>query len=173
MLVFVTGGARSGKSDFAMSLAEKAGGKPVYIATATPDDAEMAVRIEKHRQVRGDGWRTIEETVNVADAVSTLKGGGYVVVLDCLTLWLTNLLMSEGDGFEVVAEAKTRELAEAFKGFDGTTIVVSNEVGMGIVPENALARRFRDVAGSANRAIAEAADEVYMVVSGIPLKIKA
>jgi adenosylcobinamide kinase/adenosylcobinamide-phosphate guanylyltransferase len=172
MLIFVTGGARSGKSDFAMSLAEKSGKRPVYIATARPGDSEMLERIERHKQARGDGWETIEEPINISEAVSGLSGGERAVVLDCITLWLTNLLMAEGDGLEVVATEKTRELVVALKGLDGTAIVVSGELGMGIVPENALARYFRDVAGNVNRVIAEASDEVYLVVSGIPVKIK-
>jgi len=169
--VFVTGGARSGKSDYAMLLAEKSGGRLVYIATATPGDDEMRERIENHRRSRGMNWKTVEETLDLSGAVSSLDGEGAVVI-DCLTLWLTNLMMQDMETFEDVAVNKARELAEAFRMFKGTAIAVSNEVGLGIVPENALSRRFRDVAGLANRVMAASADEVYWVVSGIPVKIK-
>jgi len=169
--VFITGGARSGKSDYAMSLAEKSRGRLVYIATATPGDDEMRERIENHRRSRGMNWKTIEETLDLSGAVSSL-GGENTVVIDCLTLWLTNLMMQDMETFEDVAVNKARELAEAFRMFKGTAIAVSNEVGLGIVPENALSRRFRDVAGLANRVMAASADEVYWVVSGIPVKIK-
>ncbi len=170
-LIFVTGGARSGKSGFAARLAEEAGGRPIYLATATPDDSEMSARIERHKSERGDGWDTVEEPLEVAAALSGIKANG-ALVLDCITLWLTNLLMEDLEGFESVAVEKASELVRALKDFDGSAIVVSNEVGMGIVPENALARRFRDVAGTVNRMIAEAASEVYLVVSGLPVKIK-
>lgn len=170
-LVFVTGGARSGKSDYAMSLAEKSGQRLVYIATATPGDDEMRERIENHRRSRGVNWNTIEETLDIVGAVSSLDGEGAVVI-DCLTLWLTNLMMQDMEAFESVAANKARELADILRSFKGTAVVVSNEVGMGIVPENALSRRFRDVAGAANKITASAADEVYLVVSGIPVKIK-
>ncbi len=170
-LIFVTGGARSGKSGFAAWLAEGAGGRPTYLATATPDDSEMSARIERHKSERGDGWDTVEEPLEVAEALAGIKANG-ALVLDCITLWLTNLLMEDLEGFEGVAVEKAGELVRALKEFDGTAIVVSNEVGMGIVPENALARRFRDVAGTVNRMLADAASEVYLVVSGLPVKIK-
>jgi len=169
--VFVTGGARSGKSDYAMSLAEKSGGRLVYIATATAGDDEMRERIENHRRSRGMNWKTIEETLDLSGAVSSLGGEGTVVI-DCLTLWLTNLMMQDMEAFEDVAVNKARELADALRTFKGTVVVVSNEVGMGIVPENTLSRRFRDVAGLVNRVMAASADEVYLVVSGIPVRIK-
>lgn len=170
-LVFVTGGARSGKSDYAMSIAEKSGGRLVYIATATPGDDEMRDRIENHKRSRGMNWNTIEETLDLSGAVSSLGGEGAVII-DCLTLWLTNIMMQDMEAFEDVAVNKARELADALRAFKGTAVVVSNEVGLGIVPENALSRRFRDVAGLANRVMAASADEVYLVVSGIPVKIK-
>ncbi len=171
-LIFVTGGTRSGKSDYAMSLAEKAGGRLVYIATASAGDEEMRERIERHRGSRGSGWKTVEETLNLSGIVSSMDGEGASVVIDCLTLWLTNLMMEDMEGFEEIAAGKAGGLAAVLRIFNGTAIVVSNEVGMGIVPENALSRRFRDAAGTANKIIASAADEVYLVVSGIPVKIK-
>jgi adenosylcobinamide kinase/adenosylcobinamide-phosphate guanylyltransferase len=155
-----------------MSVARKTGRRLVYVATATPGDPEMAGRIERHKKARGDGWRTVEEPLNLAEALSGLKGGDGAVVIDCLTLWLSNLMMAGGMDSEDSAGEKALELAGAMKGLGGTVVVVSNEVGMGIVPENALARRFRDAAGTVNRIIAEAADEVYLMVSGMPVKIK-
>ena len=116
--VFVTGGARSGKSDYAMSLAEKAGGRLVYIATATPGDDEMRERIENHRRSRGMNWKTIEETLDLSGAVSSLGGEDATVVIDCLTLWLTNLMMQDMEAFEDVAIYKARELADALRGLD-------------------------------------------------------
>ena len=132
--VFVTGGARSGKSDYAMSLAEKSGGRLVYIATATPGDDEMLERIENHKRSRGMNWKTIEETLDLSGAVSSLGGEGATIVIDCLTLWLTNIMMQDMEAFEDVAINKARELADAIRAFKGTAIVVSNEVGLGIVP---------------------------------------
>lgn len=175
-LVFVTGGARSGKTGFAMSLAEKAynvnGGGLVYLATATAGDAEMEERISRHKDERGAGWRTIEEPIDIAGALVSLGQDRGTVVLDCLTLWLSNLMMADDLGFESVARAKAAELLYMLKDADGTVIVVSNEVGLGIVPDNPVARRFRDVAGWVNRTLAESADEAYLVVAGMPIKIK-
>ncbi len=108
----------------------------------------------------------------LSGAVSSLGGDGVSIVIDCLTLWLTNLMMDDSDGFEETALDRARELANALRAFKGNVVVVSNEVGLGIVPENALSRRFRDAAGLANRVMAASADEVYLVVSGIPVKIK-
>jgi adenosylcobinamide kinase/adenosylcobinamide-phosphate guanylyltransferase len=170
-LIFVTGGARSGKSDFSARLAEADDGKKVYLATATPGDPEMAERIARHKAARGDGWVTIEEPVKLVEAVSGIEPGA-ALVLDCVTLWLTNLLMTCEDGFEECACAMGRELVAALKDISGTAVVVSNEIGLGVVPDNALGRKFRDVAGRVNRIIAEAADEAYLVVSGMPVKIK-
>ncbi|MBI5695309.1 MAG: bifunctional adenosylcobinamide kinase/adenosylcobinamide-phosphate guanylyltransferase [Nitrospirae bacterium] len=171
-LVFVTGGARSGKSDFSMRLAEDSGLAPLYIATATAGDPEMAERIGRHRDARGGAWTTLEEPLDLVGAISGLSGKGHAAVVDCLTLWLTNMMTFSGDGFEDTARVEAGRLAAALRSFDGVSVVVSNEVGLGIVPDNALARRFRDAAGAANRVIAEAADEVYLVVSGIPVRIK-
>lgn len=171
-LVFVTGGARSGKSGFAEGLAVESGLALVYIATATAGDPEMAERIGRHRDSRGDGWLTVEEPLDIAGALDGLSGKGHAVVVDCLTLWLANTMMDFGDDFEVVAREKADRLADALKIFDGVAVVVSNEVGLGIVPDNALARRFRDAAGAVNRIIAAASDEVYLMVSGIPVRIK-
>ncbi|MGA2193353.1 MAG: bifunctional adenosylcobinamide kinase/adenosylcobinamide-phosphate guanylyltransferase [Nitrospirota bacterium] len=170
-LIFITGGARCGKSGFAVTSAEKTGGTLTYIATASPGDPEMAARIERHKMLRGDCWKTVEEQLDLPRVFSEIPAGGTVVV-DCLTLWLTNLIMASGDDFEGVSRDKAQWLAEALKGYDGTVFVVSNEVGMGIVPGNEMARIFRDAAGTVNRIIAGAADEAYLVVAGLPVKLK-
>lgn len=170
--VFVTGGARSGKSGFAVRLAEETGLKLYYIATATAGDPEMEKRIARHRELRDERWSTVEEPLDPAGALSRF-GAGDAAVVDCLTLWTTNLMMKDGGGdFEAATRAKAIELADAVKEFRGTVIVVTNEVGLGIVPENRDARLFRDAAGTVNRLVAEAADEAYLVVSGLPVKIK-
>lgn len=190
-LVFITGGARSGKSSFALKLAEsitppptsprkggriKVGGKRLYIATAEALDNEMAKRIKKHKKERGNNLDTIEEPIKIADVIK--KNKGYdVILLDCLTLWISNLMHKEARGKEQGARGrrtlqKITDLISACKKAKASTIIVSNEVGLGIVPDNPLARQFRDIAGFANQEIADAADEVYFMVSGIPMRIK-
>lgn len=167
---FITGGARSGKSAFAEKLAGGLKGTRAYIATAQAFDAEMAVKIEKHRMDRSAAWDTYEEPLAVAALLEKLGPKYDIVLLDCLTLWLSNS-MAHSDGDEIVL-SHSDELARAIKGFDGVCIVVSNEVGLGIVPDNPLARKFRDFAGMLNQHVARIADEVYFTASGIPIKIK-
>jgi adenosylcobinamide kinase/adenosylcobinamide-phosphate guanylyltransferase len=169
--VFVIGGARSGKSSFAMKLAESSyrNAKRVYIATAKALDSEMAERIDEHKTRRGKGWTTVEEPLQIEKRIRESSGCG-VIVIDCLTLWLTNLLCEGGNDREVLKEAE--RVASACSECGSGVIAVSNEVGLGIVPENPLGRRFRDLAGQTNQFFAEAADEVFLVTAGIPLKIK-
>jgi adenosylcobinamide kinase/adenosylcobinamide-phosphate guanylyltransferase len=169
-LYFITGGARSGKSSFAENLALDRAGKRAYIATAQALDAEMSARIEQHRIKRGDSWDTYEEPLAVAELLRKLADRYQIVLVDCLTLWLSNV-MAHTDGDGAVA-ARSDELVKAAKDFGGLCIIVSNEVGLGIVPDNPLARKFRDFAGLLNQKIAQAADEVYFTASGIPVKIK-
>ncbi len=171
-LVFITGGARSGKSHLAVQLAEKSGGKVAFIATACAGDEEMARRILLHRKSRPGEWTTIEEPIDAASAVGSVRGYD-VVIVDCLTLLLSNL-MFENDGMNEQSDilSKIEEVAEAARSFEGTVMIVSNEVGMGIVPDNELARKFRDLAGRTNQIMAGAADEVYVCFSGIPVQIK-
>jgi adenosylcobinamide kinase/adenosylcobinamide-phosphate guanylyltransferase len=169
-LLFITGGARSGKSSFAERLALDSAGKRAYIATAQALDAEMSARIDQHRKKRGNSWDTYEEPLAVAELLRKLANRYQVVLVDCLTLWLSNVMAhSKGDG-DVAAHSD--ELVRAAKDFSGLCIVVSNEVGLGIVPDNPLARMFRDYAGLLNQKVAQAADEVYFTASGIPVKIK-
>jgi len=167
---FITGGARSGKSSWAEKLANDIIGKRAYIATAQALDAEMAVKIEKHRQDRHAGWDTFEEPDAVEALLKELSGKYDVVLLDCLTLWLSNIMVHSNTDDTVIA--RFGALVDAVKHFDGVCIAVANEVGLGIVPDNPLARRFRDCAGMLNQRMARAADDVYMTVAGIPVRIK-
>jgi adenosylcobinamide kinase/adenosylcobinamide-phosphate guanylyltransferase len=169
-LRLIIGGARSGKSAHAQALAEaeaaRRGGAPVMIATAEALDAEMAERIARHRAERGPAWRTVETSLDVAEALAGL-GGADCAVVDCLTLWLSNLMLAERD-----LETATETLIAAATKAAGEVILVSNEVGMSIVPENALARRFRDEAGRLNRRAAERAEQVTVLFAGLPLQLK-
>jgi adenosylcobinamide kinase/adenosylcobinamide-phosphate guanylyltransferase len=169
-ITFITGGARSGKSAFAESVALDLGTKRAYVATAQALDPEMIARIEGHRRRRGDAWDTFEEPLAVAELVRKLSDRYEVLLLDCLTLWLSNV-MARTESDEDIA-SKVHDLSRSLEEFKGAAVVVSNEVGLGIVPDNALARRFRDLAGTLNQAIATVADEAYLLAAGIPVKIK-
>ncbi len=169
-IIFITGGARSGKSRLAEELANSLGAPLGYIATGAPGDAEMQDRIERHRLRRGPQWRTIEEPLDLAKAVREHDGRFNGMLVDCVTLWLANLLGECGDPRKPLDDVAF--LAAMFPELTTPLIIVSNEVGMGIVPENALARAFRDLAGEANEILAKAADEVYVTFSGLPLKLK-
>jgi adenosylcobinamide kinase/adenosylcobinamide-phosphate guanylyltransferase len=165
--LLVLGGARSGKSRHAQMRAEAEEGALVYIATGQAFDAEMADRIERHQEDRGPRWRTVETPLALAQAIADEARPGQVVLVDCLTLWASNLMLAERD-----IEAETAALIASIDGARGPLILVSNEVGLGIVPDNALARRFRDVAGRINQAVAGAVDEALFIAAGLPLKLK-
>ena len=165
-LTLVLGGARSGKSRYAESLIAATPPPWVYVATAQALDAEMAERIAHHRKRRGDGWHTIEEPHDLQDAIDAAPAGAAVLV-DCLTLWLTNRMLAEAN-----MEVETGRLEAALARRNGLTVLVSNEVGSGIVPDNALARRFADLQGRLNQRIAERAERVVLVVAGLPLTLK-
>lgn len=169
-IIYITGGARSGKSSLAESLAENFGSPLCYLATGEPRDQEMTERIAIHRQRRGSHWQTVEEPLLISRALASADGRYQAILVDCITLWITNLLFHY-DAVEPVLDDVTA-LAESFSILKTPLILVSNEVGMGIVPENALARSFRDLAGRANQILAAAADDVYVTFSGIPLKLK-
>ncbi|WP_119458951.1 bifunctional adenosylcobinamide kinase/adenosylcobinamide-phosphate guanylyltransferase [Rhodospirillaceae bacterium SYSU D60014] len=164
-VTLVLGGARSGKSRFAERLVAAHPGPRVYLATAEAGDAEMAERIRQHLARRGADWATIEAPLDLADAL--VSANGRAVLVDCLTLWLSNLM---GAGRDPAAE--TSRLVAELPQLRGPVVFVSNEVGLGIVPDNALARAFRDAAGRLHQAIAEAADRVYFVAAGLPLALK-
>ena len=166
-VILYIGGARSGKSRLAQTRAESMPNELVYVATAQAGDEEMTERINRHRAERGTRWRTIEVPLKLPQVLAKSEFAGRVLLIDCLTLWLSNLLIAERD----VAAAQ-REMLEALAAVDATVLLVTNEVGMGIVPENALARRFRDEAGRLHQAIAATADEVWLVAAGIALPLK-
>jgi len=168
LITFIIGGARSGKSSFAMSEALKLKGRKAYIASAEALDGEMKERIKKHRKDRGDGWDTYEEPIRISEVLKKIEGQYSVILLDCLTLWLSNLMLSNLD-----MEKEIDLFCSSLFTVHCSLFIVSNEVGMGIVPENEMARRFRDVAGMLNQRVAEIADEVFMVVAGIPVKIRS
>jgi adenosylcobinamide kinase / adenosylcobinamide-phosphate guanylyltransferase len=164
-LTLVLGGARSGKSRYAESLVSATAPPWVYVATAQALDREMRERIAHHRQRRGAGWHTIEEPQSLADVIDAAPPGAMLV--DCLTLWLTNRMLAEAD-----IEAETGSVEAALARRRGLAVLVSNEVGSGIVPDNALARRFSDLQGRLNQRLAARADRVVLVVAGLPLIIK-
>jgi len=166
VVILVTGGVRSGKSHRAEEHARAFPGRPIYIATAEALDAEMSERIATHRARRGSDWIERETPLDLAQALIETDGGGARLV-DCLTLWLSNLLHSDRDwSQEVTHLTNTLSLQRS------PVVMVTNEVGFGIVPDNALARTFRDAAGIMNKAVAAAADMVELVVVGLPMKLK-
>lgn len=163
----VLGGARSGKSRFAQGLAEQQPGRLIYVATAAAHDGEMAERIARHQQDRCARWETVEEQLDLAGVLDRHGREGNVLLVDCLTLWLSNLMLAERD-LGAAAEALVTALARQ----EGHVILVSNEVGSGIVPETPLGRAFRDEAGRLNQTIAAKVDRVALVVAGLPLWLK-
>lgn len=167
MSLLVLGGARSGKSRYAQTRAEALGGEPVYVATAQALDAEMGERIERHQADRGPRWSTVEAPVELAAAIRAEDQADRVLLIDCLTLWTSNLLLADRD-----IVAATDDLVAAIGEAGCPVILVANEVGLGIVPDNALARRFRDEAGRVNQRIAATVDEVMFVAAGLPLRFK-
>lgn len=169
-VIFITGGARSGKSRLAERLVADHGAPLGYVATGAGGDGEMAERIARHRARRGDDWTTVEEPLDLAGALASNDGRFNAVLVDCVTLWLTNLLLAWDDPPRILTEIE--KLTELFPALTTPLVIVSNEVGLGIVPENRLARQFRDLAGEANELIAAAADEVYVTFSGLPLRLK-
>jgi len=168
-VILVTGAARSGKSHYAERRSRELGERRLYIATAEAKDEEMAQRIAEHQNRRGRDWITIEEPLQLADTLTAQTGKIDCALVDCLTLWISNLL-AIGDT-EYVTE-KVAQLIDALLSLDFTVVFVTNEVGWGIVPVNLLARRFRDLSGWTNQRIAEAADEVILMVAGVPVTVK-
>src|SRR5262245_30297500 len=168
-IILVTGGARSGKSKYAEQRAADLGSRKLYVATAEAKDEEMRQRIAEHKKRRGDRWVTVEEPFDLTGALESYRIQIDCALVDCLTIWLSNLLLRGG---ETYVEAKVEELIQTLPVFDFDLIFVSNEVGSGIVPDNPLARQFRDLAGWANQRIAAIAKEVVLMVAGIPMRIK-
>jgi adenosylcobinamide kinase/adenosylcobinamide-phosphate guanylyltransferase len=164
---FVLGGARSGKSSFAARIVAESGLERVLVATATPSDEEMRGRIDRHRADRGDGWRTIEEPLALVDTLTREDKDGRAILVDCLTLWLSNLMFANRD-----IEKETSALADAVRRARTPLVLVSNEVGLGIVPMTPLGRRFRDAQGRLNQMVAAAAPNVALITAGLPLWLK-
>lgn len=165
--LFVIGGARSGKSRYAQTRIEALPGSLAFIATAEPGDAEMAERIARHRADRGPRWTAYEAPLDLPEAIARAQKSADAVLVDCLTLWLSNLMLHEAD-----VEVATTALCDAIQQCRVPLALVANEVGMGIVPMNALARRYRDQAGWLSQRVAEVADEVVLVTAGLPLTLK-
>jgi len=166
-LSLILGGARSGKSRHAEALAARYERLGVYVATAVAGDAEMAARIAQHQSRRGGGWRTIQEPLGLVQCLRREAASDHVVLVDCLTLWLSNVMAADND-----VEAEIQALVSALEGLPGPVILVSNEVGQGIVPINALARRYRDHAGLLHQRLAAIADHVVFVVAGLAQVLK-
>lgn len=175
-LVLVTGGCRSGKSSFALRFVEEHAEKRVFVATSPVFDAETAERVQRHQEERrGRGWQTLEEEIDIARAVASCPRDAGILV-DCLTLWISNVMYRADQDGRLPDEDELANLAGALaaaaRNRPGLTVAVTNEVGLGIVPDNPLARRFRDLAGRVNQTVAAAADEVHFLVSGISMRIK-
>ena len=181
-ITFIIGGSRSGKSSFALQEASRLSGRKAFVATAEALDDEMRDRIEKHKIERGSEWDTFEEPLALAALIRSVTDSHNAIVLDCLTIWLSNLLIRAQlpEDKEQTTEESIEEFIDTLLGLkdrqqlpeEGRLFVVTNEVGMGIVPENKLARQFRDLAGTLHQRLAGIADEVYSVTAGIPMRIK-
>ena len=169
-IIFITGGVRSGKSRFAQEIGEKFPGPRAYLATAQALDDEMKARIERHQQSRSRTWTTLEEPIRIPEVVQKEGKRFGIILLDCLTLWLSNLMMAGWSEKKILAAAD--RLLQSARKASSSYIFVSNEVGMGIVPDNPTARFFRDVGGRIHQRVAREADEVYFLVCGLPQKIK-
>ena len=170
-IVFIIGGCRSGKSKHALQTAEKMpGNRKIYIATCVPQDNEMKQRVARHQKERSQNWVTVEEPLHLPQALLENSPKADVMLVDCLTLWVSNLLMETDD--EEKLEETISQLIDTLKKVTGPIVLVSNEVGTGIVPENRLARQYRDIIGLANQAVAKTAGKVIWMVAGIPVTVK-
>ena len=179
--ILITGGARSGKSRFAQELALRAGKPVLFVATAQAGDEEMRQRIEEHRRSRPAGWDTLEVTRHVGQGILPSIGRAQVVIVDCITLLVSNVLAQCADqgGEDIDASLAEQEVSAEIGGLidgmnrlDAHFIIVTNEVGTGLVPANKMGRLYRDLLGRANQLLAEEADEVYLMVAGLPVRIK-
>ncbi len=179
--ILVTGGARSGKSRFAQELAAKSGESVLFVATAEAGDADMKHRIEEHKRCRPENWQTLEVTTHIGSHIKQKIGGIRLVIVDCITLLVNNIFNQYGCQddeqidtilLEKEVASEIAELLECISQVDASFIIVTNEVGLGLVPANKMGRLYRDLLGKANQLLAERADEVYLMVAGLPLKIK-
>jgi adenosylcobinamide kinase/adenosylcobinamide-phosphate guanylyltransferase len=169
-MILITGGCRSGKSRFALDYANQYFSKKLYLATCEALDEEMAQRIEHHQKMRSPEWQTIEEPIEIVNKIRRYGDEVDVILLDCITLWLSNLLMRRKNDSEIMEEVS--RLIDTMEEKRTSSILVSNEVGLGIVPVDPLSRRFRDLSGMANQKIAEVVNTVILMVSGIPIFLK-
>ncbi|MFH0768350.1 MAG: bifunctional adenosylcobinamide kinase/adenosylcobinamide-phosphate guanylyltransferase [Chloroflexota bacterium] len=179
--LLIIGGARSGKSHFAQELALKSGKPVLFVATAEAGDEEMKQRIEAHRRTRPASWRTLEATTNIGSEIAKKIGGAQVVIVDCITLLVSNILGQYTDQVDENFDAsliekkvinEISEMVECINHTDASFIIVTNDVGMGLVPANKIGRLYRDLLGRANQLLAERVDEVCLMVAGLPVKIK-
>ena len=172
-LTLILGGARSGKSDFAQTLARARGGDDVlFLATAQALDAEMDARIQKHRDARPASWITLEAARGLAQSLHSAPAA-RIVVLDCVTLWVSNVMLADENAATDAMARELNDLLAWYRASECELIVVSNEVGMGLVPDNTLGRAYRDLLGGMNKLLAAAADQVFFIVAGLPMEIKA
>ena len=170
-IIFVIGGCRSGKSTYAMQTAERVPAEQkIFIATCVPQDDEMKRRVARHQKERSQNWVTVEAPLNLPEAIRQNSRSGDVILVDCLTLWVSNLLMETGDESKI--EETISQFINAIEKAAGPIVLVSNEVGTGIVPENALARQYRDIIGRVNQDVAKTAGRVIWMVAGIPVTVK-
>jgi len=169
--ILILGGAKSGKSTLGLHMCDNPGFKHIFIATAEAQDSEMEDRIKRHQSERGEKWMTVEEPLDIVSRISELDKDNTIILIDCLTLWLSNQFMKHGDNHEEIY-SRIKELSECLMETKGIVIAVSNEVGQGIVPENSLARGFRDAAGYMNQRIAAFAKKVVIVFAGLPMILK-
>ncbi|MEJ2657279.1 MAG: bifunctional adenosylcobinamide kinase/adenosylcobinamide-phosphate guanylyltransferase [Desulfobacterales bacterium] len=169
-IILVLGGCRSGKSHHALHLAEQLPGQKIFIATCIPQDKEMEQRVLHHQRQRNATWKTLEVPIFLPEAIDTHGLKGNVLIADCLTLWINNLVMKDENPANI--DTHIQNLIRSLEKSECPVVLVSNEVGCGIVPENELARRFRDITGFSNQKLAECADRVIWMVAGIPVKIK-
>jgi len=173
LITLILGGARSGKSELALRLAQEVPGRKAFVATAQALDAEMAERIERHKQKRGPGWELFEEPLDVGGLLGRIGPQFEVILVDCLTIWIANRLSAQGGGWEEESlKGDLERICEAGRRDELQLLLVGNEVGMGVVPDNALARAFRDWTGRAHQFLAEAAGVVYFCVAGLSMKLK-
>lgn len=172
-ITLILGGARSGKSTFAEKLATEHGGRVTYLATAQALDEEMQARIAQHRAVRSATWSTIECPHDVATAIRSGAATTDCFLLDCLTLYVSNLLLADETVADVTVPCAIEEILSAIAATNATLVIVSNEVGLGLVPEYAISRQYRDLLGKANQRIAQQATAVYFLVAGLPIEIKS
>jgi adenosylcobinamide kinase/adenosylcobinamide-phosphate guanylyltransferase len=172
--ILITGGARAGKSSYAQKLAAASGGRVLFVATAEAKDEDMLLRIEKHRKSRPVNWDTLESPSEVGKAIDGKAGEYPVIVIDCITMLVSNVMLAAKD--ETAAESEVikeiNSLINTMQEKSSAFILVSNEVGLGIVPDNEMSRTYRDLLGRVNQLLAQHADEVYLLVAGIPVKIK-